>query len=71
MTLAIAIMYAIALIAAAAGLWLLVRLRGRATPQARYASGMAGTMAAALGLILAIFATAQLSWERAASAPAY
>ncbi|GAA0737567.1 hypothetical protein [Sphingomonas japonica] len=62
MTLAVAIMYAVAALAAATGAWLLLRLRGRATPQARYAHGMVGTMASALGLILAIFATAQWSW---------
>ncbi len=59
----IALMYALAALAAAAGMWLLLRLRSRTTPEARYAHGMAGTMAVALGLILAIFATAQWSWS--------
>lgn len=67
---AIVIMYSIAAIATLVGLWLLLRLRSRATQEARYAHGMIGTMAVALGLILVIFATAQLSWERAARAAA-
>ncbi len=68
MTFAIAIMYAVAAVAAGIGVWLLLRLRSRTTAEARYAHGMVGTMAVALGLILAVFASAQYSWEQAARA---
>lgn len=58
-------MLAIALIAGAVGLWLLLRLRSRATQQSRYAHGMVGMMALALGIILTIFGIAQWSWGSA------
>lgn len=63
MTQNVLIMLAIALVAGAVGLWLLLRLRSRATQQSRYAHGMVGMMALALGIILAIFGIAQWSWS--------
>ncbi len=65
MTMNVAIMLCVALVAGGGGLWLLLRLRSRATPQSRYAHGMVGMMAVALGLILAIFGVAQWSWGSA------
>ncbi|MEN2747807.1 hypothetical protein [Sphingomonas sp. T9W2] len=65
MTQNVLIMLAIALIAGGAGMWLLLRLRSRATQQSRYAHGMVGMMALALGIILAIFGIAQWSWGSA------
>ncbi len=62
MTMNVAIMLCVALVAAGGGVWLLARLRSRHTVQARYAHGMAGMMMLALGLILAIFGMAQWSW---------
>ena len=63
MTQNVLIMLAIALVAGGIGLWLLLRLRSRATQQSRYAHGMVGMMALALGIILAIFGIAQWSWN--------
>ncbi len=65
MTQNVLIMLALALLSGGIGTWLLLRLRGRATPQGRYAHGMVGMMALALGIILAIFGIAQWSWETA------
>ena len=65
MTQNVLIMLAIALAAGAVGLWLLLRLRSRATQQSRYAHGMVGMMTLALGIILAIFGIAQWSWGSA------
>ncbi len=65
MTPNVAIMLSIALVAGGIGVWLLLRLRTRATAQSRYAHGMTGMMALALGIILAIFGIAQWSWGSA------
>ncbi len=65
MTMNVAIMLCVALVAAGGGVWLLARLRSRPTPQSRYAHGMVGMMGLALGLILAIFGVAQWSWGSA------
>ncbi len=65
MTQNVLIMLSIALVAGALGLWLLLRLRSRTTPQSRYAHGMVGMMALALGIILTIFGIAQWSWGTA------
>ncbi|KQM98787.1 hypothetical protein [Sphingomonas sp. Leaf25] len=65
MTQNVLIMLGVALLASGLGVWLLARLRGRATPQARYAHAMTGMMALALGIILAIFGIAQWSWGSA------
>ena len=65
MTQNVLIMLAVALAAGGIGLWLLLRLRSRATQQSRYAHGMAGMMALALGIILTIFGIAQWSWGAA------
>ncbi len=65
MTQNVLIMLAVALLSGGIGVWLLARLRGRATPQARYAHAMVGMMALALGIILAIFGIAQWSWGSA------
>ncbi|MGT2515284.1 hypothetical protein ACVOMT_14535 [Sphingomonas panni] len=63
MTANVVIMLSVALVSGVAGLWLLLRLRSRATPQSRYAHGMVGVMAMALGIILTIFGIAQWSWN--------
>jgi len=63
MTQNVLIMLAVALVAGCIGLWLLLRLRSRATQPSRYAHGMVGMMALALGIILAIFGIAQWSWS--------
>ncbi|KQN71613.1 hypothetical protein [Sphingomonas sp. Leaf62] len=65
MTANVGIMLAVALVAGGIGLWLLLRLRSRRTQQSRYAHGMTGMMALALGIILAIFGIAQWSWGSA------
>lgn len=65
MTYAVVIMFAIAALSTLVGVFFLARLRGRETSEARYAHGMVGTMAVALGLILVIFAGAQWSWGTA------
>ncbi len=65
MTMNVVIMLGVALVAGSVGLWLLLRLRSRVTPQSRYAHGMVGMMAVALGLILAIFGVSQWSWGSA------
>lgn len=65
MTANVLIMLTVALVAGVIGLWLLLRLRSRATQQSRYAHGMTGMMALALGIILAIFGMAQWSWGSA------
>ncbi|KQM76793.1 hypothetical protein ASE70_08505 [Sphingomonas sp. Leaf22] len=66
MTLNVLIMLGVALLAGVIGLWLLLlRLRSRATQQSRYAHGMVGMMALALGVILTIFGIAQWSWGSA------
>lgn len=63
MTANVLIMLSVALVSGVVGLWLLLRLRSRATAQSRYAHGMVGVMAMALGIILTIFGIAQWSWE--------
>ncbi|MEH3038472.1 MAG: hypothetical protein PGN21_00170 [Sphingomonas paucimobilis] len=63
MTANVLIMLSVALVSGGVGLWLLLRLKSRATPQSRYAHGMTGMMALALGIILTIFGIAQWSWE--------
>ena len=62
MTANVVIMLSVALVAGVIGLWLLLRLTSRATPQSRYAHGMTGMMALALGIILTIFGITQWSW---------
>ena len=57
------IMYGVSLVAGVTGAVLLLRLRTAATEGAVYAYRIAGTMLAALGLVLAIFASAQWSWN--------
>jgi hypothetical protein len=63
MTWQVLVMYGVALVAAVAGIGLLLRLRTSASEGATYAYRIAGTMLAALGVVLAIFATAQWSWN--------
>lgn len=63
MTLAVLIMYGVALVAGVVGAWLLLRLRTATNEGAVYGYRIAGTMLAALSLVLAIFATAQWSWS--------
>ena len=65
MTANVLIMLSVALVSGGVGLWLLLRLRSRVTPQSRYAHGMVGMMALALGIILTIFGIAQWSWGSA------
>ncbi|WP_294322580.1 hypothetical protein [uncultured Sphingomonas sp.] len=65
MTANVVIMLSVALVSGGVGLWLLLRLRSRATPQSRYAHAMVGVMAMALGIILTIFGIAQWSWSSA------
>jgi hypothetical protein len=57
------VMYGVALVAAVVGVGLLLRLRTAGSEGAIYLYRIAGTMLAALGLVLAIFATAQWSWN--------
>jgi uncharacterized membrane protein len=57
------VMYGVALVAAVVGVGLLLRLRTAGSEGAIYRYRIAGTMLAALGLVLAIFATAQWSWN--------
>jgi hypothetical protein len=57
------IMYGVSLVAAVTGAALLLRLRTATSEGAVYAYRIAGTMLAALGLVLAIFASAQWSWN--------
>lgn len=64
MTVAVFIMYGVALVAGIAGAWLLLRLRTATSEGAVYGYRIAGTMLAALALVLAIFATAQWSWNQ-------
>ncbi|NJC35206.1 hypothetical protein GGR88_002720 [Sphingomonas jejuensis] len=52
------LMLLVAVIAGIGGAVLLLRLRGPLSPPARTAHLMAGTMAAALALVLAIYSTA-------------
>lgn len=65
MTPNVLIMLSVALVSGGVGLWLLLRLKSRATQQSRYAHGMTGMMALALGIILTIFGIAQWSWSSA------
>ncbi|MFZ3485158.1 hypothetical protein [Sphingomonas sp. 3-13AW] len=57
------IMYGVSLVAGVTGAVLLLRLRTAGSEGAVYAYRIAGTMLAALGLVLAIFASAQWSWN--------
>jgi lysylphosphatidylglycerol synthetase-like protein (DUF2156 family) len=58
------IMYAVAFVAGVAGATLLLRLRTAGSEAAIYGYRIAGTMLAALGLVLTLFATAQWSWSQ-------
>ncbi|MES2058079.1 MAG: hypothetical protein V4564_19235 [Pseudomonadota bacterium] len=62
MTLQIAIMYAVALVFALVGAGLLLALLRPAGPARVYVFRMVGIMAVALGVVLALSATAMWQW---------
>ncbi|MGY4397717.1 hypothetical protein ACVWZA_002914 [Sphingomonas sp. UYAg733] len=63
MTLQIAIMYAVALVFALVGAGLLLALSRPAGPAKVYVFRMVGIMAVALGVVLAISASAMWQWS--------
>ena len=66
MTTAAIIMFAVAAIALLGGLFLLWRMRGgRLGAPGRYGHFMSAVMLIALGVVLAIFAGAQVQWAMA------
>ena len=66
MTFQIAIMYGVAALFAAIGGWLLLALVRQRSEKKVYAYRMTGIMALALGVVLAMSATAMWRWSLAA-----
>ena len=63
MTYNVVIMYFVAAVLTAAGVWMLVRLRSATiTERKTYAYRMVGIMLASAGIVLAMSATAMWSW---------
>jgi hypothetical protein len=65
MTRNVLIMYMVALVALAAGAFMLARLRRPLSEPETYFYRITGTMAASLGLVLAIYASFLWSWSEA------
>jgi hypothetical protein len=64
MTYGVVVMYLVALVIGAAGVWMLLRLRAATTTERQvYAYRMVGIMLTSAAIVLAMSATAMWSWS--------